>query len=432
MLKSIHKNKPSEEWTFLDISTKKYTHALHLYPARMHPEIAKRLIIKYADKNDVILDPFAGSGGVILESIIQGHNSIGIDINPFAVLLSRVKTTPIEKNLAQTLKRIISNSSRDCHDKDYHLECVPDTIDLKQWYPSYSLKRLASLKYHVFKIRDINVRDFFKICLSLAIRRSSYQRNGAWKIHRISESDRTYFKPDPIKIFADIAQDNINKMHDLVITKPKGKAYVQLGDSRDITGIFSKINNNILQERKANLVITSPPYGDHSTTVAYGQFSKHSSMWLELGKESALAVDSIGLGGTQKTGEELGSDILNDTLDKVYKNDIKMTKNKKPCRVSAVYSFFYDLDKCMYEISKNLVPDKSHCCLVVANRTVRRVVIPTDQITIDLGKKYGFRVEQIIKRDIPNKSMPIKNAPENITNETGNTMTQEKVIVLSY
>ena len=69
-----------QDWTFLDISTRDFTHGFHLYPARMHPEIAKRLIAKYAKgKNKVVLDPFMGSGGVLVESLLHGNNAIGID-----------------------------------------------------------------------------------------------------------------------------------------------------------------------------------------------------------------------------------------------------------------------------------------------------------------------------------------------------------------
>ena len=177
-----------------------------------------------------------------------------------------------------------------------------------------------------------------------------------------------------------------------------------------------------------------PPYGDHKTTVAYGQFSRFSSLWLDLPKERALSVDKIGLGGKHRLlFDDLGSETLNKTLDKVQKNDVKLTPSgKKPVRTKDVYSFFYDFDECLKEISKNLVPRKSHCGFIVANRTVRRVRIPTDQILVELGKKYGFKVEQIIYRNIPNKSMPTRNAPENITNETGATMTRESVIMMKY
>ena len=421
------------EWTFADVSTKKYTHALHLYPARMHPEIAKQVIEKYSkNKTDVVLDPFMGSGGVLLEAIMHGNQTIGIDINPFAILLSKVKTTSIHKDLNPTLKEIISNSARDHINKEYHLECLPNKLDVENWYKSDTINILTTLKHNIFNIRDEDVRDFFKICFSLTVRKSSYQRNGAWKIHRISDLDKMAFNPKPMDMFKQIAENNIIKMTEMVNAMPKGKAHILLGDSRDITGNFSKINDNILQDKKVHLVVTSPPYGDHGTTVAYGQFSKHSSLWLELQEEKALTVDSVGLGGQYKIGGDLGSGILNTTLDKVRKNDIELTKNKKPCRTEAVYSFFYDLDKCLDEISQNLVPKNSHCCFVLANRTVRRVVIPTDLITIELGMKYGFKVDKIIQRNIPNKSIPSKNAPENITKETGNTMTRESVIIMKY
>jgi hypothetical protein len=421
------------KWTFLDVSTKKYTHALHLYPARMHPEIARQIIQKYSkNKTDVILDPFMGSGGVLLEGILQGHESIGIDVNPFAVLLSKVKTTPIYKNMHLTLTRILSNSSQDYLNGEYHLDSLPNKLDVENWYNPDSLKILTTLKHNIYNIRDVDVRDFFKICFSLTVRKSSYQRNGAWKIHRISKSDKLTFNPKPIEIFKQIVEDNIIKMNNLVNALPSGNAHTLLGDSRNISKNISKINKNILHDNKVHLVMTSPPYGDHATTVAYGQFSKHSGLWLELPEEQVLAVDSVGLGGKYKIGGDLGSETLNPILEKVRKNDIILTKNKKPCRTEAVYSFFYDLDKCLEEISKNLVPEKSHCCFVVANRTVRRIVIPTDLITMELGNKYGFKIDKIIQRDIPNKVMPSKNLPENIIQKTGNTMTRESVIIMKY
>ena len=433
-IKSLYKSQLQKtEWTFLDASTKKYTHALHLYPARMHPEIPKRIIEKYAkDKKDVVLDPFMGSGSVVLEGILHGNQTIGIDINPFAVLLSKVKTTVIYQDLNLALEVLISNFTREHIVEDYHFECLPNLIDFKNWYNSDSLDILSTLKHNILKITDKDIRDFFLLCFSLTVRKTSYQRNGAWKIHRMTNADKHNFHPKPLDIFKLIAESNISKMNDLVNASPKGIPHVLLGDSRDIAGNLSKVNKNILKDNKVNLVVTSPPYGDHATTMAYGQFSKHSSLWLDLPQEQSLAVDAVGLGGKHKTGGDLGSEILNTTLDHVRKNDIELSKNKKPCRTESVYSFFYDLDECLDQISKNLVPEKSHCCFVLANRTVRRVVIPTDLITMELGLKHGFKIDKVIERNIPNKSMPAKNAPENITKDPGKTMTRESIIIMRY
>lgn len=104
MSQVLAKTKQQDEWTFLDVSTKKYTHAIHLYPARLHPEIARKVIAKYAkNKSNTILDPFMGSGGVLLEAVLHGNDAVGIDVNPFAVLLSKVKTAPPPRRPSQKL-----------------------------------------------------------------------------------------------------------------------------------------------------------------------------------------------------------------------------------------------------------------------------------------------------------------------------------------
>ena len=112
--------------------------------------------------------------------------------------------------------------------------------------------------------------------------------------------DQIQFKPQTIDIFKNIVTGNIVKMHDLAILNPLAKAYTLCGDSRNISENFSKIDSRILCDGKANLVVSSPPYGDHKTTVAYGQFSRFSSLWLDLPKERALSVDKIGLGGKHR------------------------------------------------------------------------------------------------------------------------------------
>ena len=427
----ITKAKLQKEWTFLEVSTRKYTHAMHLYPARMHPEIAKKVITKYAkSKADVVFDPFMGSGGVLLESILHGNNAIGFDINPFAVLLSKVKTTLIKKNLKKELDTILKKSARDYLNKRTYSDCIPTGYNLDVWFKPDVLETLAVLKHNIYKINNSDVIDFFKICFSLTVRKSSYQRNSAWKIHRLPESKRVKFNPHPVDIFTNISKNNIERMDDFVAAKPPGTAYPIQGDSRYMSSSFKKISN-ILNDGKVNLVITSPPYGDHKTTVAYGQFSRHSGHWLDLPDEQVTQVDRIGLGGkTYNDMDDLGSNTLNQTMDKIHKNDIKLTIGKTPSRTKEVYAFFLDLDSCMDQVSQNVVSGKSYACFVVANRTVRRVVVPTDRILIELGKKYGFFTKFIMQRNIPNKAMPSRNAPENIANETGNTMTRETVIIM--
>ena len=421
------------EWTFMDKSTTKYTHAIHLYPARMHPEIARRVIDKYTKStSDVVFDPFMGSGGVLLEAILHGNTAVGIDINPFAVLLSKVKTTAVRSNISKTLESILVKARADQSRKTSYSDELPEYLDLSAWYNHATLNALVTLKHHVFQLRNADVKDFFKICFSLTTRKTSYQRNGSWKIHRMGIDERKRFAPDPLPIFQRISESNIARMNDLVSACPKGTAYPLWGDSKNIAGKFSSRGRKILDDKKAHLVVTSPPYGDHKTTVAYGQFSRHLGLWLDLPLNDVLHTDRNGLGGIKRDFDDLGSPTLNKTLDAVRKNDLVITRNNNPHRTKEVYSFFHDLDRCMHEMTLNLAPHKSHCCFVVANRTVRRVSIPTDQITMELGEKHGLKTTLQIPRTIPNKVLPSKNAPENITNNTCATMTKEMVIIMSY
>jgi len=430
----------TQDWTFLDISTRDFTHGFHLYPARMHPEIAKRLISKYAsEKKHVVFDPFMGSGGVLVEGILHNNNSIGIDVNPFAVLLSKVKTIPLHvKKLDDNYLKIIHDSKKDYQKKNYHDEMAPKSksLNLKFWYKDDVVKKLQILKYNIFNSKaNENVKNFFKVCFSLTSRKASYQRNSIYKIYRINKTQLDSFNPDVFAIFKNVCDNNISKMSRF-FTKMKmndAKAYPIFGDTRNIDEAFEKVNSGILDDGKVHLVVTSPPYGDHRTTVAYGQFSKHPGLWLDLPSESLLDVDSVGLGGTKKIKiEDLTSALLAKIIKQVRKNDELITKNRKPYRTDDVYAYFHDLDKCLEQTSKVLKQGESHLCFVVANRTVRRVTIPTDKIIVQLAKKYGFKHKETIFRTIANKAMSVKNAPENISDFSGNTMTRESIVVWKF
>tara|TARA_Y100000590_G_C15691717_1_gene1003655 strand:+ start:69 stop:1406 length:1338 start_codon:yes stop_codon:yes gene_type:complete len=431
----------SIDWTFRELSTKQYSHGFHQYPARMHPEIASRIIEKFAsDSKTVVLDPFMGSGGVLVEAMIHRKNSIGIDLNPFAVLLSKVKTTPINpKKLKENFQKIIDLSNTDFKNKITY-DNVPEKLknNMDFWYPADPIQKLPILKHHINQIKNKNIRDFFSICFSLTIRRTSYQQNSIYKIYRMKPEKRDVFNPDTFKKFSEICNKNIENMNEFLKTT-KGhdsKAFAILGDSRNIGNQFSKIPEEILDKGKAHLVVTSPPYGDHGTTVAYGQFSKHLGMWLDLKeKDELLTVDSCGLGGKKiKDFSELDSPLLDKVIKKIKRKDAESTKKTNLSdRAGDVYAFFYDLDLCLEQLSLNMKKGSSHLCFVVANRTVRREIIPMDKILIEMSKKWDFKHESdIIYRTIVNKSMSTKNAPENIPNFSGDTMNKESIVLLEF
>ncbi len=77
-----------------DDPARAHVHGFHTYPARMHPETASRLVHAFAPERGVVLDPFCGSGTVLVEAMIGGRRATGTDLNPLAVRLARCKTRP--------------------------------------------------------------------------------------------------------------------------------------------------------------------------------------------------------------------------------------------------------------------------------------------------------------------------------------------------
>jgi hypothetical protein len=81
----------------------------------------------------------------------------------------------------------------------------------------------------------------------------------------------------------------------------------------------------------------------------------------------------------------------------------------------------------MYEV----LDDGGYCCIVVANRTVRRISVPTHAIITEMGVKVGFVNDvTIIPRNIPTKRLPWENAPENIPGLKGKTMSRENIVIM--
>ena len=68
------------------------THPFHSYPARLHPATARILVEYLAVRDRPVVDPFCGSGTVLVEARALGARALGTDLSPLAVLVARAKT----------------------------------------------------------------------------------------------------------------------------------------------------------------------------------------------------------------------------------------------------------------------------------------------------------------------------------------------------
>jgi hypothetical protein len=95
------------DWDFTAADTQYLTHAIHRYSGKFIPQIARQSIELLTKQGELVLDPYCGSGTTLLECSLAGRRSIGIDLNPLAALISRVKTRPIKQlALLEFVRRI--------------------------------------------------------------------------------------------------------------------------------------------------------------------------------------------------------------------------------------------------------------------------------------------------------------------------------------
>jgi len=89
-------------------------HGFHSYPARMHPLTARRLVEGFSARGAAVLDPFAGSGTVLVEARLAGRAAVGVDANPLAARLAWLKVRgvgPEERGRLVSLAREVAASA---------------------------------------------------------------------------------------------------------------------------------------------------------------------------------------------------------------------------------------------------------------------------------------------------------------------------------
>lgn len=461
------KSLPYDYWDFKINDTSEFTHSLHSYPATMIYPISRNIIKKMKELYDIktLFDPFSGSGTVPVEGILAEIPKIyATDLNPLSILLIKVKTTVIDKkdldNCYKLLKEKLEKDFKECEknisvlndyinkneidiyarkgwgDKaldiimdafkenninTFIIEQIPNFKNIGYWFKPYVMLQIQLIKNVIDLIEDDDVRDFFKISFSETIRLVSNKRNNEFKMFRMAKDKLLAFNPDVKKTFFNICEANIAKMHQFanVVDNFKCNIRTELDDTR----VLSSVPDNCV-----DLLITSPPYGDSRTTVAYGEFSKLSLQWLGIeDKANNLDISRLDkhlLGGKNFNNgfeNKLDSEILQEALKNISTKDMK--------RAGDVFSFYYDLDLCLKKCAKKSKKD-SYQFWVVGNRTVKGTCLKTNEILIELAEQYNLKHITTSNRKIRKKMIPPFNSPSNKKGEKVTTMTNEFIIVL--
>ncbi|MCD6385921.1 DNA methyltransferase [Candidatus Sumerlaeota bacterium] len=405
-----------ESWDFRTADTKQYTHCFHPYPAMMIPQVAGRILDEFGEDAKLLFDPYCGTGTSLVEANLRGINAIGSDINPLARLIAKVKTT------------IIPVAKVDAHLKDFYdlifsirlggkeiKPKIPEFKNIGYWFKKETQYWLAVVKEYIERIEDEDIQDFFKVAFSETVREVSLTRNSEFKLYRMSEKQIEEFNPDVLSIMVDKLIRNRKGMAEY-ISRKKNKASSKIFGFNTVCGI----PENIILPESIDIIVTSPPYGDSRTTVAYGQFSRLSNQWL--GLEEYNEVDKISMGGIRRKGlKNFKFEPLDSVLSQIAHIDKK--------RAYDVISFYIDYEKSITNISR-VVKRGGIVAYVVGNRRVKGIEIPNDEITGEFFERNGFKHIKTILRDIPNKRMPKRNSPTNVAGVTDTTMTYEYIVIL--
>jgi len=403
-------------WDFSSANTKYLTHGVHSYPAMMIPQVARRLIAEHGKNAKQALDPFCGSGSVLLEFKLAGIDCFGVDINPLAVMVSQVKNRPLPPALLQKRWATITQKI-----SEYSLDKYKPLIDfpnLSFWFKPQVIRDLTAIRRAIDIEKNMYVKEFFLVCFSETVRKASNTRGGEFKLYRIAEDKLKTHNPEAFKIFSKIVERNIagmTSLYDFCSQKKTGSVKVIHFDVTEQTKIPAQ---------SIDLVVTSPPYGDSRTTVAYGQFSRLSLQWLDLSEEKVRNLDKRMLGG--KPASSCIFNFKSPTLEKI----IKAVSKQDDLRAREVLSFYIDFHKAAVEINRLMRP-KATICLVVGNRTVKGIKIPTDEIMAEIFEELGYSHRETIVRRIPSKKMPRRNSPTNVKGATISTMNEENLVILT-
>ncbi|MCK9319573.1 DNA methyltransferase [Methanoculleus sp.] len=402
----MYKKTIQKELSFAGEKLTRERHKIHPYPAMLHPLLVNYLIKKYAKDNDTIFDPFCGSGVTLLQSALNNHSSIGFDINPLSLLIAKVKSDKYDiKKLKEEFddfkKSILKNKKTD----------IPEIKNIDYWYTKEVIEDLGKVRF-ILKNKKYKYNDFFIITFAYICRNQSLTRNGEFKRFRVKAEK---IKDFPNNVFEKLFE-HIENTIDIFSNSEKPK--------KSARPILSNSEQPISPEIKYDLVITSPPYGDSKTTVAYGEYSSFGSEWIDdlnVYGGNNYKVDNESIGKVGILNEEIKKcDLLTDILKKIENIDKKRAKE-----VLHFYNGYYNVIR---NVIKNL-NNNGRVCFVVGNRTVKGYQIPMDQITAFFLDSMGLKFEGIYVRDILNKVMPSQNSPTNVTGAKLKTMSNEYIVI---
>ncbi len=334
------------DWNFHNSKTETI-HSIHPYPAKFIPEIPRALIKNLPiPRNSIILDPFCGSGVTLVEAQKAGIESIGVDLNPIACLLSEVKTKQLNINFLDEVQEIIVN----CNSfKGRSL--IPEIPNLNHWFKKEIQRSLSVLLNEINKVDNENILNALKFCFSSIIVKVSNQDSDT----RYAAIDKQWKKEDVFSLFKQSAER---------LWKAK-TSYNESIQSRVIN------KNSLLLDKSdfpanVGMVITSPPYPN---AYEYWLYHKYRMWW--------LGYDPI-----EVKKSEIGARAH-------YFKKNHQTVNDFVDQMEQLFSYLWDV--CV---------NNAFICLVIGQSKIHGEIIENEKLIAKIGQKMNFKYLTTLERVI--------------------------------
>lgn len=428
-LKLVEAGEGSSFWSCKRATARKGAHALLHYPAMMVPTLQGKILecVKETDPHaTTVFDPFVGSGTVLVETMTQGLDFLGVDINPLAGLACLAKSGPY---FVSALNEKVENLRASiCMDNRSHTP--RDFNGRDKWFSNETASDLEKLAYHIRREPSLWARRLFWLALARVVRDTCRSRKSTYKLH-IDPGHSSKKRKSALCMYVEVLtrfEEHVQEQYEefdqrgvLVNGWYTGDVNIKVTDS-------SKPRTRKNSTRRFDIVMTSPPYGDNTTTIPYGQYSYLPLKWIDLFDiseeiDAALtasthATDTASLGGTKRdAANKLESLLDNYSEAQKFAEKIKTNMDAKK-RFAA---FFYDLELAVDSIAERTSPSGVHAW-TVANRRIGGIEAPMVPLLKQMLEKRSVYKIGEINRGIHFKKMASRNS-------ISATMTSETILI---
>ena len=363
-------------------------HPVHPFPARMAPSVALDVIPRNGPSLH-ILDPMSGSGTVLAVSYLKGHHAIGVDLDPLAVLISRVWTTAIDPEAVQDTATAVLEHARGIFAALSTREAYPRGADAETrrfaeyWFDDCARRQLASLAAAIRQIADNKVREVLWCAFSRLI---IAKQSGASLAMDLSHSrPHRKFNQAPVKPF----EKYLSSVHRVAANCIDRKDRLCEGP---VTGVYEGDARHLnLTDKSVDMVITSPPY---LNAIDYLRCSKFSLVWMGYSIRELRHLRSL------TVGTEVGMDARDDQEIKKILSDLKLQPKLESRQEAILVRYIDDMRRAVCETSRVLA-DNGRAVYVIGENTIRGAFIRNATILETVASAAGLRCTGRRSRELP-------------------------------